>query len=151
MKKVYMLFVMGTVVFGAWSHCQIPCGIYGDQARFKAIEEHIATIERSMNKIRELSVSDRPNHNQLSRWVINKEEHAQEIQDIVAEYFLAQRIKSDPGSNKKARAAYLHKLELLHGLIVQAMKAKQTTDATHVRKLRHHLASFEKVYFGKGK
>jgi len=45
------------VVFGslAYSHCQIPCGIYDDEARFTEIAEHITTIEKSMKEIESLS------------------------------------------------------------------------------------------------
>ena len=39
----------------AYSHCQIPCGIYGDYTRIDLLREHIATIEKSMNQINELS------------------------------------------------------------------------------------------------
>jgi len=28
----------------AFAHCQVPCGIYDDQARLDALEEHITTI-----------------------------------------------------------------------------------------------------------
>ena len=39
----------------AYSHCEVPCGIYGDEMRFQTIEEHIATIEKAMKMIVELS------------------------------------------------------------------------------------------------
>ncbi len=56
--KTVTLAVLGLVVilgpFG-YSHCQVPCGIYDDEARFGAIREHVATIEKSMNSINELS------------------------------------------------------------------------------------------------
>ncbi len=38
-----------------YSHCQIPCGIYGDPARFDMLAEHITTIEKSMKQITDLS------------------------------------------------------------------------------------------------
>jgi len=38
-------------------------------------------------------------------------------------------------------------ITLLHGMLVQAMKCKQTTDEAHVEELRSLLDSFEKVYF----
>ena len=37
------------------SHCQILCGIYDDSARFTLSEEHVTTIEKSMNEIERLS------------------------------------------------------------------------------------------------
>ena len=36
---------------GALAHCEIPCGIYGDEARFGAIQENITTIEKSMTQL----------------------------------------------------------------------------------------------------
>ena len=77
----------------AYSHCQIPCGIYNDQMRFDMINEHIATIEKSMKQITELSSQDKPNMNQIVRWVQNKDHHADELSDIVTYYFMAQRVK----------------------------------------------------------
>ena len=57
----------------AFSHCEIPCGIYGDEMRFAMMKEDIATIEKSMKQIVELSKQASPNHNQIVRWVQNKE------------------------------------------------------------------------------
>ena len=68
-----------------YAHCEIPCGIYGDQTRIDLIKENITTVEKSMKQINELSSSKKPDHNQLVRWVINKEEHAKKIQDIVSQ------------------------------------------------------------------
>lgn len=39
----------------AFAHCEIPCGIYGDQARVDLIREHVTTIEKSMDMIEKLS------------------------------------------------------------------------------------------------
>ena len=76
-------------------------------------------------------------YNQLVRWVDNKEAHAQEIQDIVTAYFMAQRIKPavDHG-DEKAMNEYIHKLALLHAIQIHAMKAKQGTDLGEIETLR---------------
>ena len=37
------------------AHCEIPCGIYGDEARFVAIEEDLTTIEKAMKQITALA------------------------------------------------------------------------------------------------
>jgi nickel superoxide dismutase len=81
--------------------------------------------------------------------VVNKEEHAQKIQDIVTAYFMAQRIKP-PASHddEKVVNEYLHKLALLHAIQVHAMKAKQTTDLGTVETLRELVAKFRTAYFG---
>jgi len=65
------------------SHCQVPCGIYDDPARLKMIAEHITTIEKSMNEINTLSAEPGKNINQLVRWVDNKDNHADQLSEIV--------------------------------------------------------------------
>ncbi|MCY3767398.1 MAG: superoxide dismutase [Gemmatimonadetes bacterium] len=130
----------------ASAHCEIPCGIYGDEARFSAIAENLKTIEKSMNQIVLLSADAGKNMNQLVRWVNNKESHADQIREIVAQYFLAQRIKAPANGDPAARKAYTEKLALLHQMIVSAMKCKQTTDTAHVKKSRELLRSFEALY-----
>ena len=123
------------------AHCQIPCGIYDDQLRAKLIAEHATTVEKSMNQIIELGKANPVNYNQIVRWVSNKESHATQIQGIVSEYFMAQRLKPD---QKK----YAEKLTILHKMLLAAMKCKQTTDVSHVNDLRALLKDFEILYFG---
>jgi len=131
----------------AYSHCQIPCGIYNDQMRFDTIAEHITTIEKSMKLITELSGHDKPNMNQIVRWVHNKEEHADEISHIVSYYFMAQRVKLPAEGDTKAQNEYVKKLTLLHRMLVYSMKAKQTTDLANVEQLKSALNEFHKVYY----
>ncbi len=133
---------------GAFAHCEIPCGIYDDGARFAEIDEHISTIEKSMGAIRELSGGDPVDYNQLARWVTNKETHANEIQHIASQYFLTQRVKPLGDATPAEREAYVWKLTLLHEMIVTAMKAKQTTNPAVVTKLRMLLSSFRVAYGG---
>lgn len=142
MRKLLLgLGLMGMATSG-FSHCQIPCGIYGDDTRMTILAEHITTVEKAMKKIGEEAKAG--NHNQVTRWVMNKESHAQEIQQIVLDYFLAQRVK--PPKDAKEKGSYYRKLEHLHKLIVHAMKAKQTTDLAHVEALRKHLHEFGHLY-----
>jgi nickel superoxide dismutase len=124
----------------AWSHCEIPCGIYDDAARIEMILEHIGTIEKSMNMVRELERTQPINYNQLVRWISNKEHHANEIQEIVMQYFMTQRINFDT-------AKYQEKLEALHHLLVYAMKCKQTTDVANITAMKKAVASFTSLYF----
>jgi nickel superoxide dismutase len=140
------------VVFAtlAYSHCQIPCGIYGDEARFAAISENITTIEKSMKQITELSGAERPNMNQIVRWVQNKEKHADDTSEIITYYFMAQRIKPASKSEAAAYEEYIKKLSLLHEMLISCMKAKQTTQLSHVGQLRSLLSEFHDAYFGKG-
>jgi len=151
-KKIVLGAVfVSAIVFGslAYSHCQIPCGIYGDEARFDMIAEHITTVEKSMKLIETLSAQKKPNMNQVVRWVNNKEKHADEISHIITHYFMAQRIKLTAKDNTKAYNEYVKKLTLLHEMLVYTMKTKQGTDLDNVEKLRSLLGEFHKVYFGK--
>ncbi len=131
----------------AAAHCQIPCGIYDDEMRFRMLEEHITTIEKSMKQITELAADPAKNANQITRWVMNKEHHADEMASIVTEYFLQQRIKLDEAEASPEK--WTAKVKACHGILIHAMKAKQTTELGHVEKLRGHLAAFENVYFTK--
>jgi nickel superoxide dismutase len=145
MKKIFVqLIVSGAILVifaaGACAHCEIPCGIYDDALRIKLINEHITTIEKSMNQIMKLEAAEQTNWNQLVRWVTNKEHHADLLQKIVTQYFMTQRIK--PGMND-----YEPMLAMLHGLLVYSMKCKQTIDIAHIEKLRTLVSDFEKIYF----
>lgn len=123
------------------AHCQIPCGIFDDHLRFHLMEEHIHTIEKSMQQV---TAAGSAIDNQAVRWILNKEDHADAFAEIVTAYFLAQRVKPEESD----RAAYARKLELLHALLVDAMKAKQSTDAAVVARLRTNLAAFRIAYEG---
>ena len=149
-KKSMMLGILVLVVVFAsmvYSHCQIPCGIYGDPARFDMIAENITTIEKSMKLLTELTKQDKPNMNQIVRWVQNKEKHADDTSHIITYYFMAQRVKPVDKTKGKAYEEYIKKLTLLHEMLVYTMKAKQTTDLSNVEKLRTLLAKFRAVYF----
>lgn len=146
---LFMITMLGMSFNKAQAHCEIPCGIYADSVRISLIQEHITTIEKSMNQIEELSKSETINYNQLVRWVNNKEEHAKKIQEIVSQYFLHQRIKVVEEDQKEAYAKYQLHLGLLHKMLVYSMKCKQTTDLGYIEKLRSTVADFEKVYFHK--
>jgi nickel superoxide dismutase len=128
----------------AFAHCEIPCGIYDDEMRFEMILEHIATIEKSMKAITSLSPPKEGDYNQLVRWVSNKEEHADKIQEIATQYFLAQRVKIP--QEKKMMGDYVESLKRLHELVVYAMKAKQSTDIKYVKALRETTESYQKLY-----
>ena len=135
----FAMVALGAATVGA--HCEIPCGIYDDQLRADLIAEHSTTIEKSMKKIVELSKQNPVNYNQLVRWISNKEKHADEIQHIVTQYFMTQRIKPDA---KK----YSEKLAVLHKMLIYAMKCKQGTDVAHVSTLRSLTKEFAILYFG---
>ncbi len=147
-KLIGFAILCVAIVFSSmvYSHCQIPCGIYDDSARFEMVAEHITTIEKSMKQIAELSKQVRPDMNQIVRWVQNKEKHADELSGIVTYYFMAQRVKPVEKAEGKAYEEYVKKLTLLHQMLVYSMKAKQTTDLSNVEKLRTLLAEFQTAY-----
>ncbi len=126
----------------ARAHCEIPCGIYDDEMRIKMLLEHAATIEKSMQQITALEKADHQHANQLVRWVMNKEKHANEFQHIVAQYFMTQRIKPDAKN-------YVKKITALHEMLIYGMLCKQTTDTANVEKLRTLVKEFETLYFEK--
>lgn len=126
----------------AAAHCEIPCGIYDDEMRIEMLREHITTIEKSMNQVILLEKDATRKANQLTRWVMNKEQHADELQEIVSQYFMTQRLKPDAKD-------YASKLQLLHEMLLAGMKSKQTTDLGQVKRLRELVDLFEKAYFVK--
>lgn len=127
----------------AMAHCQVPCGIYGDQRRFEELLEDTETIAKAIGEIENLaSTHDATGHNQLARWVATKEAHASNIQEIMGQYFLAQRIKSDAGN-------YVEQLKAAHGVIVAAMKTKQAADPATADALEKAILDLYRAYEGK--
>ena len=151
MVKKTCLFILFIVLIymnqPLFPHCQVPCGIYDDKARIKMIAEHITTIEKAMKQIAALSKKTPVNYNQIVRWVFNKEKHAEELSQILTYYFMAQRVKPVIQSETMKHKEYQKKLELLHHLMVFAMKAKQSTELSVVEKMRILLKKFERAYF----
>jgi nickel superoxide dismutase len=110
--------------------------------RIKMIREHITTIEKSMMTIQAMEKEKDHNANQLIRWVMNKDEHASQLQEIVTQYFMTQRIKPEAKQ-------YSKEIEALHQMLIYSMKCKQTTDLSNVEKLKSLVTDFEKLYFEK--
>ena len=117
-------------VSNAMAHCQIPCGIYDDHARVATMLEDVATIHKSVDLIADLAgKADAQSQNQLVRWVMNKEQHAQNIIDTISDYFLTQRVKASQDD-------YAERLQKHHAVIVAAMRAKQNADPAVVDELK---------------
>ena len=135
-------FVTLFAAANALAHCEIPCGIYDDEMRINMIAEHIATIEKSMKQIGKLADNKPIDYNQLTRWIMNKEQHADQLQKILTQYFMTQRIKPDTKD-------YSQKLITLHKMLLSAMKCKQTADLSHAGALRSLLKKFQDLYFEK--
>jgi nickel superoxide dismutase len=131
----------------AAAHCEVPCGIYDDQRRFEQMLEDHQTIAKAMTAIRDLTAkrnegAEPLSANQLIRWVATKEAHATSTQDIIARYFMTQRIKPDADG-------YVKKLTAAHAVMIAAMKCKQTVDAANADALRAAILDFYRAYEGK--
>ena len=74
----------------------------------------------------------------------NKESHAQLVQQISLDYFLAQRIKLP--ADEAGVAKYNAHLGAVHAIIVHAMKCKQNADAGAAESLGAAVDAFEKLY-----
>ena len=141
MKKYYLIIIILFLSNKIFAHCQVPCGIYDDVLRILQIKEDFNTIDKAMDKIKELSkYSDEISHNQSTRWIIAKENHASNIQKIVSEYFLTQRIK-------ETNLEYIEQITTLQRLLVTAMKCKQSLDHVNVNEGLRLITSFSEVYF----
>ena len=124
----------------AYSHCQIPCGIYDDHARIKQMLEDSETIIKATKLIADLSgKADAQSQNQMIRWVTNKEKHAQNVISTISNYFLTQRVKS-------SQKDYVERLKKHHAIIVAAMKAKQNADEKHAVALRKSIEYLAQYY-----
>ena len=101
------------------THCQIPCGIYDDAARIQSMLEDTATVEMAYKSITNLAgKTDAQSQNQMVRWIMNKEKHAQKIISTINEYFLTQRVKP-------SQKDYAERLAKHHAVIIAGMKTKQ--------------------------
>ena len=147
MKKMLGAIAAATAAFTfmpqqAQAHCEIPCGIYDDHGVLNAIVLDAKTIEKAMGQIVELSKDAAKNQNQIVRWVQNKDEHATNIQKTIAKYFLTQRIKPVAKEKEEEYKSYVMQLELMHKILIAAMKSKQTTDVKYPTEIVEHLKAF---------
>lgn len=126
------------------AHCQVPCGIYGDQLRFEAMLEDQKTIAKAGTELAKHAgeAMTALSANQMARWAVTKEEHAQKIQDTIAAYFMAQRIKADDPQ-------YSAKLTAAHMVMTAAMKTKQDPSAEVAEALKSAIFDFYRAYEGK--
>ena len=141
-KYILIITAVQLCVDFIFAHCQVPCGIYDDAARIIQIKEDFETIQKSISKINSLSHNSDPlTLNQINRWIITKENHASNIQKVVSEYFLTQRIKVDNGDK------YVDQVTILHKILIESMKCKQTVNPYHVNNGIELIDKFCKSYF----
>lgn len=149
LKSVGQILLVGVLSLGgshlafvppANAHCQIPCGIYDDHARVRAMLEDAATVAKAVKLINELAgKTDPQSRNQTVRWIMNKEKHAQSVISTISDYFLTQRVKPD-------QEDYADRLVKHHAVIVAAMKAKQNADTEHADALKASIEALAPCY-----
>jgi nickel superoxide dismutase len=124
----------------ALAHCQVPCGIYDDYARVQAMLEDAATVAKAVSMMAELAgKTDAQSQNQMVRWVMNKEKHAQNVIATISDYFLTQRVKTD-------QEDYVERLKKHHAVILAAMAAKQKSDAATAEALTTAIKGLASYY-----
>ena len=132
----------------AVAHCQVPCGIYDDTARISRLHEDTTTIAKAIKRINELAANhDAQSLNQVTRWIVTKEDHASHIIEVVSGYFLAQKVKP-VAAGGEGYDAYLKQLADHHTVMVAAMKAKQSTDPEVAETLHQAIEALAKHYPG---
>ncbi len=126
--------------YTAAAHCPVPCGIYNDGARVEAMLEDAATVLKATKMLAELEgKTDAQSVNQSTRWVLNKEEHAQKIISTISDYFLTQRVKTSQDD-------YKDRLVKHHAVILAAMKAKQNADSKTATALTESIEALTAYY-----
>merc|ERR1719266_3162350 len=93
--------------------------------------------------------SSAQNFNQMTRWVMTKEEHCKKIISLMGEYCLCQRVKPAGAAKSpfKTDKDYIDALKAHHAVMVAAMKAKQQVDADKfAHALEHAVGDFAKMY-----
>ncbi len=141
---LFSIFVISVITFiipgNSYNHCQIPCGIYDDYARVKSMLEDADTVIKSSRLINELAgKNDAQSLNQITRWIMNKEQHAQKIISTISDYFLNQRVKP-------SQKDYTERLKKHHAVIIAAMKAKQNADIKYANSLKKSIEGIAAYY-----
>jgi len=122
------------------AHCQVPCGIYDDHARVATMLEDVTTVRKAVTMLNELAAkTDVQSKQQFTRWVMNKETHAQKIISAIADYFLTQRVKPD-------QKDYVERLKKHHAVIVAAMMVKQNATMALVDALEKSVKALLEYY-----
>ncbi|WP_419783178.1 superoxide dismutase, Ni [Maridesulfovibrio sp.] len=136
--SILMIIVLVPVLSSA--HCQVPCGIYDDHARVEAMLEDVKTVKKAVTMLQELAEkTDVQSRQQFTRWVMNKEHHAQLIISTISDYFLTQRVKA-------TQKDYVERLKRHHAVIVNAMNVKQNADIATVDELEASVKALEGYY-----
>ncbi len=149
MKKTILTLALTLAALASFSlqeaqaHCQVPCGIFSDQAEFEKLLEAQTTIAKANVEMAKLIEENTPLAvNQATRWIMTKEDHCKKVIESVAEYFMAQRIKPDAENYEKALMA-------AHTVMRAAMTAKQNPSDEVAEALKTSIFDLYRAYEGK--
>lgn len=86
--------------------------------------------------------------NQMTRWVMTKEEHCCKVITKISEYCLCQRVKpyGATGSPFQSEKDYIDALKAHHSAMQWAMKCKQSVDSSVADSLLHSIEDVGKMY-----
>lgn len=138
MKKNF-LYLTTLFFLNLSAHCQLPCGIYHDDLEFGNLEQCVQTLHRANDGILENASSSALNENQRVRFILLKDQYADQFVQLLTTYFLQQRIQPGKPSTQAL-------LTLSHQMMQTAMKIKQSVDQNKVDQLSHQLMEFKKLY-----
>lgn len=133
---LYSLFFITSPLI---AHCQLPCGIYHDDLRFAQLEENIQTLNRAIKGILDSGAHTPLAENQRVRWIILKEENADQFVQVLTTYFLQQRLKPD-------QEGFDQMLFLVYQMMQTSMLIKQQVNGDLVDRLQSLLSTFRQTY-----
>lgn len=107
------------------AHCQMPCGIYHDEMVYDEIDQYVETMYKAMGVLNDNHFETVREHNEFTRWVMQKEKESNDIADLITTFFLQQKIKPDEEDTSK-------RLATAHKMLFYLMQIKQNTDKKFV-------------------
>lgn len=110
------------------------------------MKQDAETIRKAMVQSKELHATaggDLLATNQMFRWVMTKEDHANKIITRVSDYCLCQRVKP---AVFKSDEEYVQALKSHHAVMQAAMKCKQVMDVAACDALDHAIEDMAKMY-----
>ena len=95
--------------------------IYDDPAQFETVRSNIDNIEKALNEIKVLSADPNRDYNKLVGWINLKNDQIDELSEIMAGYFMAQRLTPVPPDSREF-GDYLKQLRLFKQPFRQALQ-----------------------------
>lgn len=127
----------------AYSHCQMPCGIYHDDMVYDQIDQYVETMYKAMWELNELKLDTPKERNQFVRWVMQKDKNSDEAAELLCYYFLEQKIKPDEPDTLK-------RLVSLHKLLFLTVQIKQNVDIEIVKQFKKEWDDFKLMFHREG-